>query len=769
LTSATNPESGTITYKYDENGNLTEKTDARSITTKYKYDALNRNTEVDYSNTSLIPDNKRVYDNPTPGTYGKGRFWFEYARGDFSNGTDTDHIAIGRYDPLGRPLSVRQHFKFNGVWKPGVNEGFTTSVTYDIPGNVKTMTYPSGHTVSYSHDQAGRLTGFNGNLGDGLSRTYSTITQYHPAGMMEREGLGTQTPLYLKRRYNKRLQIGDVRLSTINDATSADRGALLFYYGPNAIASANPFQDDTTNNGNLRRQVHVVPKPTGGGDVQPQIDDYTYDTLNRISGMSQGQIDATGTLVQNVVRQTYGYDQYGNRGITSAIGGVNGYNPTYDQATNRIVALGYDAAGNITSDVMTGGTMTYDAENRLLTATSGGSYAYDAAGKRTRRFAGGPEWWYVYGASGELVAEYNANGAVGSPLKEYGYRNGQMLVVWDGSETGDRKLQWLVQDHLGSTRMVVDRSGSLGGVRRHDFLPFGEELGNGVGIRSAALGYGGDSVRQKYGSYERDDETGLDFAENRYFASLQGRFTSPDNFLNDTHVADPASWNLYSFVRNNPLKYVDPTGERLELTGDEETRRRSFERIKNAIGEEYAKYLSVKEEKGHFYVEYSADGPKFDPKKDDYKTPEEQIAAWVTGIIGHKDTLEFQVSETYTTKDGKARSTEEAAGGHTVSRSDSRTGNVQVFVHPNAGRIATVVAPSLNRLHAGLDFTNEDVDIHEIGHGHAQMLRGWKEDNVKNAEHSVKFENYSRWRRERKSGLQAGTLRRRSGHHHKGS
>ena len=75
------------------------------------------------------------------------------------------------------------------------------------------------------------------------------------------------------------------------------------------------------------------------------------------------------------------------------------------------------------------------------------------------------------GCGGELLAEYAVGASPTAAQKEYGYRNGQLLVVWDGGETGDRQLQWLVQDHLGSTRMVVDRSGSLGGVRRHDFCP----------------------------------------------------------------------------------------------------------------------------------------------------------------------------------------------------------------------------------------------------------------------------------------------------------
>jgi RHS repeat-associated protein len=82
----------------------------------------------------------------------------------------------------------------------------------------------------------------------------------------------------------------------------------------------------------------------------------------------------------------------------------------------------------------------------------------------------------------------------------------------------------------------------------------------GVGIRSASLGYGGDSARQKFDGYERDSETGLDFAQTRYFASVQGRFTSPDQPFADQYEVDPQSWNLYSFVTNNPLKYDDPLG-----------------------------------------------------------------------------------------------------------------------------------------------------------------------------------------------------------------
>ncbi|MGH9768139.1 MAG: RHS repeat-associated core domain-containing protein [Blastocatellia bacterium] len=63
-------------------------------------------------------------------------------------------------------------------------------------------------------------------------------------------------------------------------------------------------------------------------------------------------------------------------------------------------------------------------------------------------------------------------------------------------------------------------------------------------------------------AYERDSETGLDFAQARYFSNVQGRFTSVDPLLESAELDEPQSWNRYSFVLNNPLVYTDPTGEK---------------------------------------------------------------------------------------------------------------------------------------------------------------------------------------------------------------
>ncbi len=100
------------------------------------------------------------------------------------------------------------------------------------------------------------------------------------------------------------------------------------------------------------------------------------------------------------------------------------------------------------------------------------------------------------------------------------------------------------------------------------------------GGRTTAQGYGMyDGVRQQFTGKERDNETGLDYFGARYYSSVQGRFTSPDEFsggprevyslgkgdpvkqaLPYADITNPQSLNKYSYAYNNPLRFVDPDG-----------------------------------------------------------------------------------------------------------------------------------------------------------------------------------------------------------------
>jgi RHS repeat-associated protein len=130
------------------------------------------------------------------------------------------------------------------------------------------------------------------------------------------------------------------------------------------------------------------------------------------------------------------------------------------------------------------------------------------------------------------------------------------------TSSSSASIEWLISDQLGTPRMVIDKSGSLSGVKRHDYLPFGEEIGEGVGGRTTQQGYVGsaDGVRQGFTGYEKDGETGLNYAKARYLSSTQGRLTSPDPLLASGRPGEPQSWNRYSYVLNNPLAFIDPSG-----------------------------------------------------------------------------------------------------------------------------------------------------------------------------------------------------------------
>ncbi len=210
----------------------------------------------------------------------------------------------------------------------------------------------------------------------------------------------------------------------------------------------------------------------------------------------------------------------------------------YNTLTNRLTSgnFGYDTAGNETTISF---TVTYDVENRQtgFSSISNGTatYTYNGDGRRVTKTTSGVTTTYVYDAKGDLASEYSTQPPPPPCLTCY-----------------------ITTDHLGSTRVVTDENAAV--TARHDFLPFGEELT--TSNRTAALGYGAyDNVMHKYAGKERDAESGLDWFEARYLSSAQGRFTSPDDPLADQSASDPQSWNLYSYVRNNPLVNVDPSGQ----------------------------------------------------------------------------------------------------------------------------------------------------------------------------------------------------------------
>jgi RHS repeat-associated protein len=114
--------------------------------------------------------------------------------------------------------------------------------------------------------------------------------------------------------------------------------------------------------------------------------------------------------------------------------------------------------------------------------------------------------------------------------------------------------------------VITDSNGAV--VSRRDFKPFGEELVDNIGNRlgdSAASNsnftYGAnDGIRQKFTGYQKDTETGLDFAEARMYENRHARFTAVDPLLASGKSANPQTFNRYVYVMNSPMALTDPDG-----------------------------------------------------------------------------------------------------------------------------------------------------------------------------------------------------------------
>ncbi|MBD3557542.1 hypothetical protein H6S82_01495, partial [Planktothrix sp. FACHB-1355] len=193
-------------------------------------------------------------------------------------------------------------------------------------------------------------------------------------------------------------------------------------------------------------------------------------------------------------------------------------------------------------------TVTFDGNNKqkyVVENNQGvGEYFYDGEGKRVKKKVYNPngsvreETVFVYSA-GKLVEEYSS--------------------TTEPAPTNPT-TKWTATDQLGSPRVITDSLGNV--VSRRDFLPFGEEITNNIGERQAAsLKYNvADGVRQKFTGYQKDDETGLDFAEARMYENRHGRFTAVDPLLASGKSANPQTFNRYVYCLNNPLIFTDPDG-----------------------------------------------------------------------------------------------------------------------------------------------------------------------------------------------------------------
>jgi len=410
--------------------------------------------------------------------------------------TTSAAATVYAHDALGRVTASTQT-----VTGSAYSYGFL--YTWLLNDGLATMRYPSGRTLTYAQDDAGRVI----QVQDGV-KPYGQGMNYTAHGAIAQMQLGNG--LVEQWLYNSRLQPVSIRLGDVAGSDSAFGVALD--YG------------STGNNGNLAWQ-----RITGSGLDRTQT--YQYDGVNRLIG--------SGELA--VWSRNFGYDQQGNGWVSSwSAMSPSSFTPVssnWFNAQNRLTGMGatYDAAGN---QLAIGGYgFTYDAENRQKTSTIDSAtttYFYDGEGRRVKKLLpNGDQTLFIYDAMGQLAAEYTTD--------QFAHSGTRYLTV----------------DHLGSIRAVTSQEKTV--LARRDYLPFGEEIPPPLGGRTSVWAADAGFL-QKFTGKERDAETVLDYFGARYFSGAQGRFTSPDPLLNSGRPWEPESWNRYAYALNNPLKYTDPLG-----------------------------------------------------------------------------------------------------------------------------------------------------------------------------------------------------------------
>ncbi len=412
-----------------------------------------------------------------------------------------------------------------------LNWTFNQGWGYDDLGNVLTNSYPDCTTCA---DPARVITNqySNGWL-TGVQESGPVLSiSYHPSGMVHEVG-----------------HIGGVKQIYEADPDGLGRPELIRKAGP-GTASWDTGDYLYDGSGNI--------KQIGGSGG---LSTFSYDLVGRLTSSQVYSGRVANEPGATTSSQSFSYDRFGNMTALTP-----GYSVPVDDDTNRMTGAGiaYDAAGNVTE-------------------WGGWEYEYDLLGNMTHRKTGSgvdrKDWFHAYTADGERILTYYRDDldVVGSaPLyqnhqqyftlrdldgkvlrswagfdfeQDYVYRDGTLLAILYPESTSH-----VFPDHLGTPRLITDSAGNE--LAFHVYRPYGEEL--------SVLGQ--DAERMKFTGHERDmgsnltsGQDDLDYMHARHYNMMVGRFLQPDPVLGVPEA--PQSWNLYSYVRGNPLAYTDPTGE----------------------------------------------------------------------------------------------------------------------------------------------------------------------------------------------------------------
>jgi RHS repeat-associated protein len=505
----TDPDMGYWTYQYDKSGNLTSQTDAKSQTITFTYDGLNRLTQKVYPDRTVT----YTYDDVSV-PYSKGKL----TKVSDPLGGETKEDFVLEYDLMQR---IKKNKKKIGV------EEVTFEKSYDSAGKVITIKYlagtPNEKTYGYEYDVAGNLLYIKDNASGTHLVDYSDFTA---RGQQQIALFPKPNNVSVKSTYTYYPETG--RLHTLLTQK---------WFGGSPVETyQNLDYQHWDGKGNLITQIDNLNGITHG---------YTYDSLDRL-------ITANGTGT-NPYSQSYGYDRIGNITYKSDVGS---YSYTYSSKPHAVrsagsITLQYDLNGNMIQRAVSGGitldiTYNYDNKPDLIKKNSANyvQLTYDGNAERVKKYN------YTTGQTilyfGEL---YEIRGGAGT-IYLFAGNNRVVSVFLDGT------TQFYHPNHLGSASVVTDQNGLR--KEQMEYFPFGAYRAVGVPTGTYDFDPNFPDVFYTFTGQEDDDDLGLYNFKARLYDPVLGRFISPDPIIPDP--TDLQSFNRYSYVKNNPLRYIDPTG-----------------------------------------------------------------------------------------------------------------------------------------------------------------------------------------------------------------
>jgi RHS repeat-associated protein len=517
LTSEQLPEvgasgNGTVAYsKYDARGHYLRRQDA-AHDLAYSYDRAERLTQIAQADGSGNPATPvlttlayATTNNGTDMRNGK-LLTATSANSDLTSGSVVETYA---YASTGGRASSRQTV----VEGRTVNQAFT----WNDLGQIASLGYPNDtvladaveppRTISYTYTN-GFLTAVP---------SYLSAISYHANGM-------------------------------VNQLTHANATKALYGKDPNDMARPASITLQRTADSSTLWQSSTYAYDGAGNIKTIGSDFYTYDKVSRLS---------VGTTSSGTLRQCVGYTAFGT--INAMGTGTTACTPStiaVDTATNRMSSpVTYDAAGNMTLWGVYG--YTWNRLNQMLTVTGTGinrSYGYTADGERAvdRNNQDSTRTLWIRDLSGKVLREYSRTaGGTWSWSKDYVYRNGLHVASVTSSTTRHFAL-----DHLGTLRRGTDTQATpqLDSTLTRDFYPFGQ--GTGSGSSAESMGFTGHQ-RDTFGTTAQTDD--LDYMHARYYNPNTARFLSVDPGR-DVDPKIPQAWNMYAYVRGNPVSSVDRDG-----------------------------------------------------------------------------------------------------------------------------------------------------------------------------------------------------------------